>query len=66
LAGTLTGATTAATYSVNLDREALKTELGQKLSLALDSSSSDGLDFASSENTTTTNRPKLILTLTSP
>ncbi len=66
LAGTLTGATTAATYSVTLDREALKTELGQKLSLALDSSSSDGLDFASSENTTTTNRPKLILTLTSP
>ncbi|MFM9275197.1 Ig-like domain-containing protein [Pseudarthrobacter sp. NKDBFgelt] len=66
LTGTLTGATTAATYSVNLDREALKTELGQKLSLALDSSSSDGLDFASSENTTTTNRPKLILTLTSP
>jgi outer membrane protein W len=66
LVGTLTGATIAATYSVTLDREALKAELGQKLSLAVDSSSSDGLDFASSENTTTANRPKLILTLTSP
>jgi hypothetical protein len=66
LLGTLTGPTSAATYSVTLDPEALKTELGQKLSLAVDSSSSDGLDFASSENTTTTNRPKLILTLSSP
>lgn len=66
LLGTLTGATTAATYSVNLDPGALKAELGQKLSLAMDSSSSDGLDFASSENTTTANRPVLVLTLTSP
>jgi hypothetical protein len=64
--GTLTGATSAATYSVTLDRNALQAELGQKLSLAMDSSSSDGLDFASSEATTTANRPKLILTLTSP
>jgi hypothetical protein len=64
--GTLTGATSTATYSANLDRNALQAELGQKLSLAMDSSSSDGLDFASSEATTTAHRPKLILTLTSP
>jgi Bacterial Ig-like domain len=63
--GTVTSPS-AATHSATLDKELLKAELGQKLSLAVDSSSSDGLDFASSENTTTTNRPKLILTLTSP
>ena len=64
--GTLTGATSAATYSVNLDQNALQPELGQSLSLAVDSSRGDGLEFASSENTTVDNRPKLILTLASP
>lgn len=63
--GTLTGATNAATYSVNLDKNALQAELGQSLSLAVDSSSGDGLDFASSEAATIDNRPKLILTLAS-
>ncbi|MGC0236684.1 Ig-like domain-containing protein [Arthrobacter sp. SD76] len=66
LVGTLTGPTSAATYSVTLDTDAVAAELGQQLSLALDSSSGDGLDFASSENTTPENRPKLILTVTSP
>ncbi|WP_461174135.1 hypothetical protein M1D93_05405 [Arthrobacter sp. Z1-9] len=64
--GTLTGATSAATYSVTLDKSALQAELGQSLSLAMDSSSGDGLDFASSEATNTADRPKLILTLTTP
>ena len=63
--GTVTSPSAAA-HSATLDKELLKAELGQKLSLAVDSSSSHVLDFASSENTTTTNRPKLILTLTSP
>ncbi|MGF9649910.1 DNRLRE domain-containing protein [Pseudarthrobacter oxydans] len=64
--GTLTGASSAGTYSVNLDKNVLQAELGQSLSLAVDSSSSDGLDFASSEAATAASRPKLILTLTSP
>jgi hypothetical protein len=64
--GTLTGPASIASYSVTLDKAALTAELGQKLSLAMDSSSTDGLDFASSENTTTASRPKLILTLSSP
>jgi hypothetical protein len=64
--GTLTGATSAGTYSVTLDKNALQAELGQSLSLAMDSSSGDGLDFASSEAATADNRPKLILTLTTP
>jgi hypothetical protein len=60
--GTL-GPTTASTnYSVPLTATGLVSELGQHLSLGMDSSSSDGLELSSKEAGSTA-APKLVLTL---
>ena len=60
--GTL-GPTTASTnYSVPLTATGLAGELGQQLSLGMDSSSSDGLELSSKEAGSTV-APKLVLTL---
>ena len=58
--GTLGPTTTNTTYNVTLAAGALAGELGQQLSLALDSSSSDGLDLNSREAGSTA-APKLVL-----
>jgi hypothetical protein len=50
-------------YSFPLAVTSLTGELGQQLSLGVDSSSSDGLDLSSKEAGSTT-APKLVLTLT--
>jgi hypothetical protein len=57
--GTLGPTTKDTDYSVALTASALQGELGQSLSLGLDSASSDGVDLASRETTTA---PKLVLT----
>ena len=54
--------TTNTTYSIPLTVSGLAGELGQQLSLGLDSSSSDGLDLNSKEAGSTA-APKLVLTL---
>ena len=54
--------TTNTNYSVPLTVSALTGELGQQLSLALDTSSTDGLDLNSKE-AGSTNAPKLVLTM---
>ncbi|HET7781097.1 MAG TPA: Ig-like domain-containing protein [Arthrobacter sp.] len=61
--GTLGPTTTNTTYNVPLTVSGLTGELGQQLSLGMDSSSSDGLDLNSKE-AGSTNAPTLILTLT--
>jgi hypothetical protein len=60
--GTLGPTTTNTTYNVSLTASALNGELGQELSLGLDSSSSDGLDLNSKEAGSTA-APKLVLTV---
>ncbi|WP_251036596.1 Ig-like domain-containing protein [Arthrobacter sp. ISL-28] len=60
--GTLGPTTTNTSYSVPLTVSGLTGELGQQLSLGMDSSSSDGLDLNSKEAGSTT-APKLVLTL---
>ncbi|WP_457974440.1 phytase [Arthrobacter sp. D1-17] len=60
--GTLGPTTTNTNYSVPLTASGLAGELGQQLSLGLDSSSSDGLDLNSKEAGSTA-APKLVLTL---
>ncbi|TLM73892.1 hypothetical protein FDW81_07505 [Pseudarthrobacter sp. NamB4] len=60
--GTLGPTTTNTNYSITLTASALAGELGQQLSLGLDSSSTDGLDLNSKEAGSTA-APKLILTL---
>jgi len=60
--GTLGPTTTNTTYNVPLTVSGLTGELGQQLSLALDSSSSDGLDLNSKEAGSTA-APKLVLTV---
>ncbi|MDT0193836.1 DNRLRE domain-containing protein [Arthrobacter sp. AB6] len=61
--GTLVGPTTTNTnYSVSLNPAAVNGELGQLLSLGMDTSSSDGLDLNSREAGSTA-APKLVLTL---
>jgi hypothetical protein len=57
--GTLGPTTGNTNYSVGLTASALQGQLGQALSLGLDSASSDGVDLASSETATA---PKLVLT----
>jgi hypothetical protein len=57
--GTLGPTTGNTDYSVGLTASALQGQLGQALSLGLDSASSDGVDLASSETATA---PKLVLT----
>ncbi|MGG6382426.1 Ig-like domain-containing protein, partial [Paenarthrobacter sp. NEAU-H11] len=61
--GTLGPTTTNTTYNVPLTVSGLTGELGQQLSLGMDTSSSDGLDMNSKE-AGSTNAPTLILTLT--
>ncbi len=58
--GTLGPTTTNTNYNVPLTVSGVAGELGQQLSLGMDSSSSDGLDLNSGETTTP---PKLVLTL---
>jgi len=60
--GTFGPTTTNTNYSVPLTVSGLAGELGQHLSLGLDSSSSDGLDLNSKEAGSTA-APKLVLTL---
>ncbi|MFJ5693865.1 DNRLRE domain-containing protein [Arthrobacter sp. NPDC093125] len=60
--GTLGPTTTNTNYSIPLTVSGLTGELGQQLSLGLDSSSSDGLDLNSKETGSTT-APKLVLRL---
>jgi hypothetical protein len=60
--GTLGPTTTNTTYNVPLTISGLTGELGQQLSLGMDSSSSDGLDLNSKEAGSTL-APKLVLTL---
>ncbi|WP_457973269.1 Ig-like domain-containing protein [Arthrobacter sp. D1-17] len=60
--GTLGPTTTNTNYSVPLTASGLAGELGQQLSLGLDSSSSDGLDLNSKEAGSTA-APKLVITL---
>ncbi|MFE4835670.1 Ig-like domain-containing protein [Arthrobacter sp. NPDC056691] len=60
--GTLGPTTTNTNYSVPLTVTGLTGELGQQLSLGMDSSSSDGLDLSSREVGSTA-APKLVLTL---
>jgi hypothetical protein len=60
--GRLGPTTTNTNYSVPLTISGLTGELGQQLSLGLDTNSSDGLDLNSKEASTTA-APKLILTL---
>jgi hypothetical protein len=61
--GTLGPTTTNTSYSVPLTVSGLTGELGQQLSLGMDSSSSDGLDLNSKEAGSTV-APTLVLTLT--
>jgi hypothetical protein len=60
--GTLGPTTTNTTYNVPLTASGLNGELGQQLTLGLDSSSSDGLDLNSKE-AGSANAPKLVLTV---
>ncbi|MET3172222.1 UNVERIFIED_ORG: hypothetical protein ABIB52_000046 [Arthrobacter sp. UYCu721] len=60
--GTLGPTTTNTSYSVPLTVSGLTGELGQQLSLSMDSSSSDGLDLNSKEAGSTV-APMLVLTL---
>ncbi|WP_083510347.1 phytase [Pseudarthrobacter sulfonivorans] len=60
--GTLGPTTTNTNYNIPLTVSGLTSELGQQLSLGMDTSSSDGLDLNSKE-TGSTFAPKLILTL---
>ncbi|GKV73696.1 Ig-like domain-containing protein [Pseudarthrobacter sp. NCCP-2145] len=60
--GTLGPTAANSNYSVPLTANALTGDLGQQLSLALDSTSTDGLDLTSKEAGSTT-APKLVLTL---
>jgi hypothetical protein len=60
--GTLGPTTTNTNYSITLAPTAVGAELGQQLSLGLNSSSSDGLDLNSREVSSTA-APKLVLTL---
>ena len=60
--GTLGPTTTNTNYNVPLTVSGLTGELGQQLSLGMDSSSSDGLDLNSKEAGSTL-APKLVLTL---
>jgi hypothetical protein len=60
--GTLGPTTTNTNYNVALTAGALAGELGQQLSLGMDSTSSDGLDLNSKEVTDKTFAPKLVLT----
>ncbi|PTT68675.1 CBM96 family carbohydrate-binding protein, partial [Arthrobacter sp. HMWF013] len=60
--GTLGPTTTNTNYSVALNAGGLAGELGQQLSLGMDSSSSDGLDLNSKEAGSTA-APKLVLTI---
>ncbi|MBD1538167.1 Ig-like domain-containing protein [Arthrobacter sp. S13_S34] len=60
--GTLGPTAANSNYSVPLTANALTGEPGQQLSLALDSTSTDGLDLTSKEAGSTT-APKLVLTL---
>jgi hypothetical protein len=62
--GTLGPTTANSNYSVPLTVTGLASELGQQLSLSLDSTSTDGLDLNSKEAGSTT-APKLVLTLSS-
>jgi hypothetical protein len=57
--GSLTRPAVNTNYTVNLTASSLQAELGQILSLGLDSTSTDGVDLASSETTTP---PRLVLT----
>jgi hypothetical protein len=61
--GTLGPTTVNTSYSIPLTVSGLTGELGQQLSLGMDSSSSDGLDLNSKEAGSTV-APKLVLTLT--
>jgi hypothetical protein len=60
--GTLGPTTTNTTYNIPLTTTAVGAELGQQLSLGLNSSSSDGLDLNSKEVSSTA-APTLVLTL---
>ena len=60
--GTLGPTTTNTNYNIPLTANGLAGELGQHLTLGLDSSSTDGLDLNSKE-TGSTAAPKLVLTL---
>ncbi len=60
--GTLGPTTTNTSYSVPLTVSGLTGELGQQLSLGLDSTSTDGLDLNSKEAGSTA-APKLVLAL---
>ena len=60
--GTLGPTTTNTNYSIPLTATAVAGELGQQLSLGMNSSSSDGLDLNSKEAGSTA-APKLVLTL---
>ncbi|WP_258805140.1 DUF7594 domain-containing protein [Pseudarthrobacter sp. NS4] len=60
--GTLGPTTTNTNYNVPLTVSGVAGELGQQISLGMDSSSSDGLDLNSKEAGTTA-APKLVLTL---
>ncbi|WP_307031359.1 CBM96 family carbohydrate-binding protein [Arthrobacter globiformis] len=60
--GTLGPTTTNTNYNIPLTATAVAGELGQQLSLGLNSSSSDGLDLNSKEVSSTA-APKLVLTL---
>ncbi|PNH86208.1 hypothetical protein CXZ05_02510 [Arthrobacter sp. AFG20] len=60
--GTLGPTTTNTNYNIPLTATAVAGDLGQQLSLGINSSSSDGLDLNSKEVSTTA-APKLVLTL---
>jgi Bacterial Ig-like domain len=60
--GTLGPTATNTTYSISLTVSGLAGELGQQLSLGVDSSSADGLDLNSREGGSTA-APKLVLTM---
>ncbi|WP_146617518.1 CBM96 family carbohydrate-binding protein, partial [Arthrobacter globiformis] len=60
--GTLGPTTTNTNYNIPLTATAVAGELGQQLSLGINSSSSDGLDLNSKEVSSTA-APKLVLTL---
>ncbi|WP_242703671.1 Ig-like domain-containing protein [Arthrobacter sp. D5-1] len=62
--GTLGPTTTNTNYNVPLTTSALAGELGQQLSLGMDSSSTDGVDLNSKEAGSTV-APKLVLTISS-
>jgi hypothetical protein len=61
--GTLGPTTTNTNYTVTLTASALAGDLGQQLSLGMDSSSTDGVDLNSKEANSGTYAPKLVLTL---